>query len=153
MTDVPVHVDLAAAAARPTPDAVAGWAADQRVFVSSVMGGMTAERRAVVAGIEQVGAQPVWFEGFGGRDDDAELAYLSEVASSTVYVGILGRTYGRLQKSRRSATHDEYREAERRGLRIRAYVAPTATCKATRRRFWTRSGSSTSPVPTPIPRT
>lgn len=122
MTDVPVPVDLAAAAARPTPDAVAGWAADQRVFVSSVMGGMTAERRAVVAGIEQVGAQPVWFEGFGGRDDDAELAYLSEVASSTVYVGMLGRTYGRLQKSRRSATHDEYREAERRGLRIRAYV-------------------------------
>lgn len=122
MTDAAVNVDLAAAAARPSPDAVASWAADQRVFVSSVMSGMTAERQAVVAGIRQVGAQPVWFEGFGGRDDDAELAYLSEVATSTVYVGILGRAYGRLQKSRLSATHEEYREAEQRGLRIRAFV-------------------------------
>jgi hypothetical protein len=118
----PVFIDVAAAAARPTQDAIAGWAADQRVFVSSVMGGMTAQRRAAVAGIKQVGAEPVCFEGFGGRDDDAELAYLSEVASSTVYVGILGRTYGRLQRSRLSPTHEEYREAERRGLRIRAYV-------------------------------
>lgn len=115
-------VDVAAAAAKPTRDAVAAWAADQRVFISSVMGGMADERQAVVAGIKQVGAEPVWFEGFGGRDDDAELAYLSEVASSTVYVGVLGRAYGRLQKSRRSATHDEYREAERRGLRIRAFA-------------------------------
>lgn len=98
-----VLVDVAAAAARPTAEAVAAWAG-QRVFVSSVMGGMADERQAVVAGTRQVGAEPVLFEGFGGRDDDAELAYLSEVASSTVFVGVLGRTYGRLQKSRRSAT-------------------------------------------------
>lgn len=86
------------------------------------MGGMADERRAAVRAVQAVGAEPVWFEGFGGRDDDAEVAYLSEVASSTVYVGILGRSYGRLLKSRLSATHEEYREAERRGLRIRAFV-------------------------------
>jgi len=116
-------VDTAAAAARPTEDAVRGWGSEQRVFVSSVMGGMSAEREAAVRAIKAIGAQPVWFEGFGGRDDDAEIAYLSEVATSTVYLGILGREYGRIQKStRRSATHDEYREAERLGLRIRAFA-------------------------------
>jgi hypothetical protein len=118
----PLAIDTAAAAARPGPDAVAGWAAQQRVFVSSVMAGMRAEREAAVRAVGTVGAEPVWFEGFGGRDDDAEIAYLSEVATSTVYVGILGREYGRILKTtRRSATHDEYRQAERLGLRIRAF--------------------------------
>lgn len=115
----PLAIDTAAAAARPGPDAVAGWAAQQRVFVSSVIAGMRAEREAAVRAIGTVGAEPVWF---GGRDDDAQIAYLSEVATSTVYVGVLGREYGRIQKTtRRSATHDEYREAERLGLRIRAF--------------------------------
>lgn len=112
----------ATATATPPADAVAAWAGGQRVFVSSVMNGMTAERRAVVDAVEATGAEPVWFEGFGGRDDDAETAYLAEVASSTVFVGILGQKYGRLLPSRRSATHEEYREAERRGLRITAWA-------------------------------
>lgn len=117
-----VTVDVAAAATRPSPEAIAAWAADQRVFVSSVMAGMADERRAVVDAIGDVGAEPVWFEGFGGRDDDAQVAYLSEVASSTVYLGVLDRSYGRLMPSRYSATHEEYREAERRGLRISAWA-------------------------------
>lgn len=117
-----VTVDVSATAARPSFEAVRAWAEDQRVFVSSVMDGMTAERRAVVAGVEAVGAEPVWFEGFGGRDDDAQVAYLSEVASSTVYVGVLDRVYGRLMKSHRSATHEEYREAERLGLRFSVWT-------------------------------
>lgn len=121
MTNPVLAVDVAAAA-KPPADAVAAWAGGQRVFVSSVMGGMTAQRRAVVDAVEATGAEPVWFEGFGGRDDDAETAYLAEVASSTVYVGILGQKYGRLLPSRRSATHEEYREAERRGLRITAWA-------------------------------
>ena len=98
-----VTVDVAAAAAKPPSDAIAAWAVDQRVFVSSVMGGTAEERRAVVGAVRDAGAEPVWFEEFGGRDDDAQAAYLSEVASSTVYVGVLGRTYGRLLASRRSA--------------------------------------------------
>lgn len=117
-----VTVDVAAAAAKPSSDAIADRAADQRVFVSSVIDGMAEKRRAVVDGIEDVGAEPVWFENFGGRDDDAQAAYLSEVASSTVYAGVLDRTYGRLQRSRLSATHEEYREAEHRGLRISAWT-------------------------------
>jgi hypothetical protein len=95
---------------------------DQRVFISSVMAGMADLRREVAAAIRSTGATPVYFEDFGGRDDDAEAAYLGEVASSTVYLGILSRNYGLLQKSRRSATHEEYREAERRGLHITVWV-------------------------------
>ena len=82
------------------------------------MGQMEEERKAVAAAIDEVGAIPVWFEAFGGRDDDPEDAYLSEVASSDIYVGILGRRYGRPLKSRYSATHAEYLAAVDQGLRI-----------------------------------
>ena len=47
-------------------------------------------REAAVRAIRSFGAKLVWFEGFGGRDDDAEDAYLGNVASSDVYLGILG---------------------------------------------------------------
>ena len=36
------------------------------------------------------------------RDDDADAAYLAEVGSSSIYLGILARSYGRLLQSRRS---------------------------------------------------
>ena len=119
---VPLSIDTAAAAVRPDAADVTAWAADQRVFISSVMGDLAAERRAVAESIAKLGAYPVWFEDFGGRDDDAQAAYLGEVGSSTIYVGILARTYGRLLPSRRSATHEEYREAERLGLRMSVWV-------------------------------
>lgn len=115
-------VDIAAAARRLTSDERATWADEQRVFVSSVMEELVEERRAVAATVREMGAKPVCFEEFGGRDDDPTRAYVSEVASSTIYLGILGRTYGRLLPTRRSATHEEYREAERRGLRIAVWV-------------------------------
>lgn len=83
------------------------------------MAGMSEERHAVVDAITGVGAQPVWFEDFGGMDDDPETAYLSYVASSSAFVGILGSRYGTPEKSSGySPTHQEYREAERRGLRV-----------------------------------
>lgn len=117
-----LSIDVAAAAVRLTEADLQAWAADQRVFISSVMGDLTVERSAVAEAIAQLGAHPIWFENFGGRDDDAQDAYLGEVASSSVYLGILARTYGRLLKSRLSATHEEYREAERLGLRISVWV-------------------------------
>jgi hypothetical protein len=115
-------VDRSASAASPEPSAISAWAATQRVFISSVMTGMADERRAVADAVEQIGAEPVMFETFGGRDADPENAYLGEVAASDIYVGILGRMYGRLLTSRRSATHEEYREAEQRGLRISVWT-------------------------------
>lgn len=128
-------IDAAAAAAASTPAELAAWARDQRVFISSVMADLADERRAAAAAITDLGAEPVWFEAFGGRDDDPQAAYLAEVASSHVYLGILGRTYGRLLPSRLSATHEEYREAERRGLRISVWVHASEDFQGDQRTF------------------
>ena len=123
--DVALVID-AAVTVRPDEADLRAWLAEQRVFISSVMAGMTGLRRAVAEAIRETGATPVYFEDFGGRDDDAESAYLGEVASSTIYLGILSGAYGPLQKTRRSATHEEYREAERLGLNISVWVDRTA---------------------------
>jgi hypothetical protein len=115
-------VDLSPAPAADAAE-IRAWAAGQSVFVSSVMGGMTEEREAVVRAIQAVGAAPVWFENFGGRDDDPEDAYLGNVASSDIYIGVLGGRYGKPARSGYSATHAEYNEAIRRGLRISVWNA------------------------------
>jgi hypothetical protein len=119
-----LSVDTSGTAPRPDPRSLAAWAGDQRIFISSVMAGDMVPLRARVVGVvESLGAEPVWFEAFGGRDDDAEVAYLSEVDSSSIYLGILGRTYGRLDKATRmSATHAEYRRAEEHGLAVSVWV-------------------------------
>jgi hypothetical protein len=56
-------------------------------------------------------------------DDDPEDAYLGQVASSSIYVGILGARYGRPLKSGYSATHAEYNTAVDAGLRISVWTA------------------------------
>jgi hypothetical protein len=117
-----ILIDRAAAAARLTDAAVAQWATDERVFVSSVMAGYEDYRAAAIEAIEEVGATPVAFERFGGRDSDPEAAYLTEVSSSSIYVGLLGGRYGKPQPSRFSATHAEYNHAEREGLRLSMWV-------------------------------
>ncbi len=117
-----LQIDAAAAAAKLTAVEIRSWAAEQRVFISSVMGTLAAHRGATAEAIKGVGAEPIWFEDFGGRDDDPQSAYLSEVDRSTIYLGILGREYGRMLPSRKSATHEEYRRAEAAGLRISAWV-------------------------------
>jgi len=82
------------------------------------MGDTAAARRAVAEAIEQEGARAVWFEEFG-RDADAEEAYLAEVDSATVYVGILNEQYGRLnQPTGFSATEAEYLRARADGKRV-----------------------------------
>lgn len=94
------------------------WAGSQRGFISSVMAGMTDERSAALAALEESGVEPVLFERLGGRDDDAEVAYLDGVRSSDIYIGILGARYGRPAPDGYSATEAEYREALGCGLRI-----------------------------------
>jgi Domain of unknown function (DUF4062) len=79
-------------------------------------------------------ANPMW--PWSGRDDDAEVAYLSEVDSSSVYLGILGRTYGRLDKATRmSATHAEYRRAEQQGLGVSVWLRGDEDVQADQRAF------------------
>jgi len=120
--DQPLLIDHAAAAARPTAEDIAEWAAEQRAFVSSVIEGYGDYREAAADGVSEVGAEPIWFERFGGRDGDPTAAYLSEVRSCDIYIGLLGERYGRPLPSRYSATHEEYREAERSGLRLSVWA-------------------------------
>lgn len=131
----PVLVDHASAAVIPAEADVRDFLATERVFISSVMATLAEERAAVAAAIQDLGSQPIWFENFGGRDADPEAAYLAEVRSSTIYVGILGARYGRLLPSRFSATHEEYREAERSGLRISVWTAADGVRDGDQERF------------------
>lgn len=111
------------AAGEPLPEEeFRAWAREQRVFISSVMDELREEPGAVADRVEALGAEPVLFERFGGQDDDPEAAYTQEVASSTIYVGILGRRYGRHLPTRYSATHAEYLAAEEHGLRIAVWA-------------------------------
>lgn len=65
------------------------------------------------------------FEEFGGRDADPEQAYLAEVEGADIYIGILGKRYGKPLKSRYSPTHAEFRHAEKHALRIAVWTLAT----------------------------
>lgn len=111
-------IDRGAAAEIPPGESVREWAHGRRVFISSVMGELPHERQAAAKAIRAIGGTPVMFEQFGGRDADPEDAYLAELETSEVYIGILGRRYGRPLPTRFSATHTEYSHAEKSGLRV-----------------------------------
>jgi hypothetical protein len=125
-------IDFAAATRRVSDEEFAVWAEGQTVFLSSVMGELAVERRALAEHMETLGLTARWFEEFGGRDDSAEAAYLSEVRSATLYLGLLGDAYGSMLATDPyagfSATHAEYLEARRQGKRIS---------------FWVRGGGET----------
>ena len=118
-------IDRAAAAEVPGEDSVREWARDKRAFISSMMEELRDERVAAAEGVRSLGARPVMFEEFGGRDADPQDAYLGEVETSQIYVGILGRRYGRPLRTRFSATHTEFRHAEQQGLRMAVWALDT----------------------------
>jgi len=119
---MPLTIDLSAAALHLSDQEFRAWANTQTVFLSSVMGELTAERRVVVDALEAAGFRVRWFEELGGRDDGAQQAYLTEVRAATIYLGILGDQYGGLLSDGSyagfSATHAEYLEARSAGKRI-----------------------------------
>ena len=121
----PLLIDRAAAAELPREESVREWARDKRGFISSVMEELREERAAAADAVRSLGARPVMFEEFGGRDADPQDAYLGEVETSQIYVGILGRRYGRPLATRFSATHAEFRHAELRGLRVAVWALDT----------------------------
>ena len=122
----PLLIDRAAAAELPSAEGVQEWARAKRAFISSVMAEFVEERQAVAAGVRGVGLRAVLFEEFGGRDADPEEAYLAEVEGSDIYIGILGRRYGKPLKTRFSATHAEYLHAEKNALRIAVWTSAAA---------------------------
>jgi len=121
-----ILIDRTAAAELPSADEVREWARSKQVFISSVMSELPAERQAVANAVRAVGLVPVMFEEFGAREADAEEAYLAEVESAEIFVGILGRRYGKLLKSRYSATHAEYRHALDHASRMALWTSSAA---------------------------
>lgn len=116
-------IDQRSASLAPSDGDVRTWASGRRVFVSSLITDMPAERAAVRAAIESIGAVPVMFEHeLGGQDIRAEDAYLSGVRSSDIYIGLFGARYGARISDGYSATHAELTEAERQGLRLCLFV-------------------------------
>jgi hypothetical protein len=93
------------------------------VFVSSEMKDLAGERRALADALRGIGLNVVMFEDLGGREDDAEIAYLDGVARSDIYLAVIADRYGRMLANGRSPTHEEYREARRLGQRIAVWVA------------------------------
>ena len=123
---MPLTVDLAAAAPHLPDDEFRAWATSQTVFLSSVMGELATERRALVDALEGVGFRARWFEELGGRDDGAQQAYLTEVRAASIYLGVLGDQYGGMLADGPyagfSATHAEYLEARSSGRRVSFWV-------------------------------
>ena len=120
--DVTLLVDQRSASLAASQQDVRAWASGRRVFVSSLITDMPAERSAARTAIETVGATPIMFEDLGPQDVSAEQAYLAGVRSSDVYVGMGGRRYGVRMPDGYSATHAEFLEAERNGLRLCLFV-------------------------------
>ena len=107
----PLLIDRAAAAEIPLEEAIREFGPGKRSS-SSAMTDTAQERGTAALGIRSVGASAVLFEEFGGRDADPENAYLGEIETADIYLGILGRKYGKpLSHTVFSATHSEYRHA------------------------------------------
>lgn len=115
-------IDLAAAARTISDEEFHAWAVDHSVFISSVMAELAEERKAVAAALEGLGFRVRWFEAFGGRDDPADAAYVSEVEASDIYLGLLGDEYGAMLPSGFSPTHEEYLAGKSAGKRVSFWV-------------------------------
>lgn len=61
-------------------------------------------------------------EELGAQDVPSDEAYLQGVRSANVYIGLFGTRYGARTRRGFSATEEEYREAENRGLRLCIFV-------------------------------
>ena len=119
-------VDTASAARRLAAEDFRRWAGTRTVFLSSEMRELGPLRDELADALRHAGFSVVVFEDLGGRDEDAERAYLDGVARSDIYVRVLADRYGTMLASGRSPTHEEYLEARRLGKRISFWLARDA---------------------------
>ena len=88
------------------------------MFVSSVIEGYEDFRRAARQGIEAADCEPVMVEDFPARATSPRNACVDGVASSDVYLGILGARAGSIAPSGMTVVEEEYEEARQRGKRV-----------------------------------
>jgi hypothetical protein len=82
-----------------------------KVFISSLISGMEAERASVRHAVELLSHQAVMAEEFGAKANSPQVVCLQGVRASDAVVLVLGHRYGAVQPSGLSATHEEFREA------------------------------------------
>jgi len=88
-----------------------------RIFISSVRRGLEEERDALPGLVSAIGHTPVRFEDFTAQAVPSREACLAGVASSEVYLLLVGPHYGHVfEDTRQSATHDEWIAATAAGL-------------------------------------
>lgn len=85
-----------------------------KVFISSLISGMEAERAAVKRAVEVLGHQTIMAEDFGAKASSPQIACLAGLRDADLVVLVLGPRYGAKQASGLSATHEEFREAQSR---------------------------------------
>lgn len=83
-----------------------------KIFISSLISGMEAERAAAKHAIELFRHQAVMAEDFGAQPSSPQVACLTGVRQADLVVLLLGERYGAKQASGLSATHEEYRAAQ-----------------------------------------
>lgn len=94
----------------------------RRIFISSVQREFSAERKAIVELISTTPQLARFFDTFAfefavpATDKRTDEVYLSELAVSDLYVGIIGNEYGGVTSDGISATESEYDEATRLGI-------------------------------------
>ncbi|MBB4606499.1 hypothetical protein GGR59_002765 [Xanthomonas arboricola] len=85
-----------------------------KVFISSLISGMGAERAAVKQAIELLGHQAIMAEDFGALASSPQVACLNGVREADLVILVLGPRYGAKQAGGVSATHEEVNEARNR---------------------------------------
>ena len=82
-----------------------------KIFISSLISGFAPQRKAARVAITTLRHEPVMAEDFGALPTSPQIACLQGLRQSDMVVLILGDSYGAVQSSGLSATHEEYREA------------------------------------------
>lgn len=106
-----------------------------KVFISSVQDELINERVAIVEMVSSDAflsryVEPILFEKGPARSLPVQTAYLKDLESSDVYLGILGYQYGKAEPNGLSAPHTEYQRARKlareRGMHILFFVRGNA---------------------------
>jgi len=82
-----------------------------KVFISSLITGMEAERAAVARAVRSLGHEVLRAEDFGALPSSPQISCLDSLRSADVVVLVLAERYGAKQRSGVSATHEEFLEA------------------------------------------